>query len=288
MSVEELYRQSQRAALWGIAFSLALGVAKLLGGWFGHSFALVSDAVHSLGDVLTLTVVWVALRLAQRPPDREHPYGHTRLEAVAGSEVALLLFLSAVGIIWETVRTLGQPYEEPAAYTLWIAGVSVVLKEGLYRYKSRVAQETGSGAVKVTAWDQRLDALSSLAVLTGVALAKWGGPAWHLADHIAALAVAITILFAGGSLFWNSLQELLDRQAEPAIVEAVRHEALAVAGVRGVEKLLVRKTGLEYLVDIHVEVDPDMCVRDGHADRSRGQGPDRAAHRAGERCAGPH
>ncbi|HEV3261160.1 MAG TPA: cation diffusion facilitator family transporter [Gemmataceae bacterium] len=265
MSVDELYRQSRRAALLGIGLNLGLGAVKLLGGWFGHSVALLSDAVHSLGDVLTLSAVWGALLVSQRPPDREHPYGHTRLEAATGSNVALLLILTGLGIIWQSLRTLGSPPEEPAVYTLWIAAVSAVLKEGLYRYQRRVAQRTGSTAGLAVAWDHRLDAFSSTAVLAGVALAKWGGAAWHGADHLAALVVAGTILLAGASLFWTSLQELMDRQAEPEILEAVRREALAVHGVLGVEKLLVRKTGLEYLVDIHVEVNPDMSVRDGHA-----------------------
>jgi cation diffusion facilitator family transporter len=119
--------------------------------------------------------------------------------------------------------------------------------------------------VLAASWDQRLDALGSLAVFVGLALAWWGGPAWHSADHVAALVVALIILWAGGSLFWGSLQELMDRQAAPEVLRAVREEALAVPGVRGVEKLLVRKTGLEHLVDIHVEVDPDLSVREGHA-----------------------
>jgi divalent metal cation (Fe/Co/Zn/Cd) transporter len=164
VSVEELYRQSRRAALYGLVISLGLGVTKLLGGWWGHSYALLSDAVHSLGDVVTLSVVWGALRFSQRPPDPEHPYGHTRLEAATGSNVALVLILSALGIIWESIHTMGQAYEEPATFTL-----------------------------------------------------------------------------------------------------AVRQQALTAPGVLGVEKLLVRKTGLEYLVDIHVEVDPGISVREGHA-----------------------
>ncbi len=259
-----LYRQARRAAVWGVALSVGLGVAKLAGGWLGHSVALTSDAVHSFGDALTAAAVWGSLLWAQRPADREHPYGHTRAEAVAGSNVALLLVLSGLGIAWEAIATWGEPAPPPEAYTLAIAAVSVVLKEVLYRYESRVARATGSGAVRAAAWDHRLDALGSLAVLVGLSLAYWGGPAWRSADRAAALAVALVVLWAGGALLWGSVQELMDRQAEPEVLDAVRREASAVPGVRGVEKLLVRKTGLEYLVDIHVEVDPEASVREGH------------------------
>jgi len=263
VDIHDLYSRSQRAALLGVVVALCLGAAKLVGGLAGHSVALVSDAVHSLGDALAAASVWGALLWAQRPADCEHPYGHMRAEAVAGSNVALLLVLSGLWVGWETLSTLDEFTPAPETYTLAIAGVSVVANEALYRYSRHVARKTGSRAVLAASWDQRLDALGSLAVLVGLALARWGG--WHSADHFAALAVAILILWAGGSLFWGSLHELMDRQADAEFVEMIRGEAQAVPGVKGVEKLLVRKAGLEYLVDIHIEVDPAITVRQGHA-----------------------
>jgi cation diffusion facilitator family transporter len=260
-----LYCRARRAAVLGIAVSVSLAVAKLAGGLTGHSFALVSDSVHSFGDAMTAAAVWGALLWAQRPADRDHPYGHARAEAVAGSNVALLLVLSGLWIVWEALSTWGEPSPPPEPYTLAIAAASVVVKEFLYRYQSGVARATGSGAVRAAAWDHRLDAFGSLAVLVGLGLAYWGGPPWHAADHVAAVAVAAVVLWAGGGLLWGSVHELMDRQAEPEVLEAVRREAGAVPGVRRVEKLLVRKTGLEYLVDIHVEVDPAISVREGHS-----------------------
>ncbi len=261
--MQELYRQCRRAALLGVALGLSLGAVKLAGGVFGNSEALVYDAVHSFGDALTAVVVWVSLLWAQQPADREHPYGHTRIEAVAGSTVALLLLLSGLVMGWEALITLSEASPAPALYTLAIAALSILLKELLYRYESNVAGRTGSSAVRAAAWDHRLDALGSLAVLIGLAVSYWGGV--RIADHVAALAVALVVLWAGGRLLWDSVQELMDRQAEPAIVDEVRREALAAPGVRGVEKVLVRKTGLEYLVDIHIEVDAEASVRQGHA-----------------------
>lgn len=265
MSIQELYRRSRQAALWGLLANLGLAVVKLAGGYFGGSVALLSDAAHSAGDSVVSAIVLLALYWSQRPPDTEHPYGHTRIEAVAGSSVALLLVVSAFWVGWEAYQTLGTPFREPAFYTLWIAAANTVLKEGLYHYNRRVARKTGSSAILATAWDHRLDALSTVAVLVGLVLARSGGSIGQVADPIAALVVAVIMLWSGGKLFWDSLQELMDRQADPELVGEVRRHALSVPGVQGVEKLLVRKTGLEYLVDIHVEVDPNLTVREGHA-----------------------
>lgn len=262
---KELYREARRAAGWGIALSLGLGGAKLLGGVFGHSLALVSDAVHSLVDAAISAALLGALLVAQRPADNEHPYGHARFEAVAGSGVAVLLILLALGIGREALATIGETREIPSAYTLFIAMGGAIFQEGLYRYARRVARDTGSAALLATAWDYRLDAMGSVAVVFGVSLARWGGSGWAWADHAAALVVALSVLWVGGTLLWGNIQDLMDRQADPVLLDAVRTEALAVEGVMGVETLRVRKVGLEYLVDIHVEVDPEHTVRDGHA-----------------------
>lgn len=260
----DFYRESRQAAVWGLVVSLGLGATKLAGGLFGNSLALVSDAAHSLVDaVVSLTLIG-ALSLAQRPADREHPYGHARVEALAGVAMALVLIGLALGIVWGSLATIGQSHGEPEGYTLAIAAGGAVLQEALYRYAGRVARRTGSRALLATAWDYRLDALGGVVVTVGVAAATWGGPSLRWADHAAALAVAATVLWVGGVLLYDNAQGLMDRQADPEVVDAVRREALAVGGVLGVEKLRVRRAGLEYLVDIHVEVDPDQSVRSGH------------------------
>jgi len=258
------YREATRAAWLGLAVNLLLGAAKLLGGLQANSFALVADSVNSLGDVVTSCVVLIALRYAQLPPDRNHPYGHTRAEAVAGSNVALLVLTSALLLGWETLARFGVSHRPPPLWALGIAGSNVVIKEALYQYKVRVGRRTGSIAVIANAWDHRSDALSALAVLAGLAVVSFAGPDLVWADEAAALVVVAMILWSAGALFWRSARELLDTQAPPPLVEAVRHTAGAVEGVRDVEKLWIRKSGLEYLVDIHVEVDPDRTVADGH------------------------
>ncbi len=262
--IKSLYRDVSRAALLGFAINLALGITKLIAGLVGHSFALLADALNSLADVLTSVVVLIAVKVAQQPPDEEHPYGHTRAEAIAGSNVALFVVLSALAIGWEAIEQIGVDHELPPTWTLWIAGLNVALKEGLYQYKIRVGRRTGSTAISANAWDHRADALSALAVLIGLALVRWGGPRFMAADGIAALVVVAVILYFGVSLFRRSVNELMDVQAEEPLLAEVRQATAEVPGVLGVEKLWIRKSGLEYLADIHIEVDPQLPVSEGH------------------------
>ena len=263
-SARPLYRSAIQAALLGLVVNLALGIIKLVGGIIGHSFALISDAVNSLGDSLTSVVVFGALCYAQRPPDDEHPYGHTRAEAVAASNVALIIMLSALFVAWEALHRAGDQHQLPAVWTLWIAGINAVIKESLYRYKVKVGQRTRSAATIANAWDHRSDALCSLAVLIGLGIVRWAGPKFIWADEAAALVVVVAILWNGFRLFRSSVSELLDPQADEELVQKIRETAAEVPGVQLVEKLWVRKTGLEFLADIHIQVEGQLSVEEGH------------------------
>jgi cation diffusion facilitator family transporter len=256
------YRESRRAVLWGIGVSLSLGVVKLFGGLLGNSLALLSDAVHSLVDAAVSGALLVALVVAQWPADREHPYGHGRVEAVAGAGVAIILLVLAAAIAYESLSTIAVRHDPPAGFTMLVAGGSALIQELLYRYVRRVAGRTGSKALLATAWDYRLDALGGIGVMMGVAMSKWAG--WSGADHLAAVLIAATVFWIGGGLLWENIQSLIDRQADPEILVWVREEALAVPGVLAVEKLRVRRMGIEYVVDIHIEVDETSTVRRGH------------------------
>ncbi len=264
-ATSDLYRRSRHAAAWGLAVSLGLGLAKFLGGVFGHSLALFSDALHSLIDAALSGGLMAALAMAERPADREHPYGHGRLEAVAGAGMAILLLALAAMIAYEAIVTLGNQHEPPHVFAVVIAALAALFQEGLFRYTSRIARETGSGALLAAAWDARLDALGGIAVIAGILIARWGGPRWAWADHAAALVIAATVFWIGLGLLRDKVRDLMDHQAPSELLAEVRASALSVAGVMGVETLLMRKAGLEYLVDIHIEVDPNLTVEVGHA-----------------------
>ena len=257
------YREVTQAALLGLAVNLLLGVVKLVGGIVGGSFALISD-VHSLGDVFMSLVVLFAMRIAQQPPDAEHPYGHTRAEAIAGSNVALLVIVSALLVGWEAIHRIGLEHELPAIWTLWIAGGNVLIKEVLYRYNLKIGERTRSSVVIAAAWDHRSDAFCSLAVLIGLAVVRWAGPGWIGADEVAALVVVAVIIWSGSAVFRACASELMDVQADDEFVQQVLASAESVPDVQAVETLWVRKSGLEYFADIHIEVDQHLTVAEGH------------------------
>jgi cation diffusion facilitator family transporter len=263
-SVEEMYRSAVRTAAAGLAINLTLGVVKLVGGVVGHSFALISDAVNSIGDSLGSVIVLFALRVAQKPPDSDHPYGHTRAEAVAGLSVAWIIIFSALSVGWEAIQGLGDKQSIPALWTLWIAAGNMVLKEGLYHFNKTIGERVGSQSLVANAWDHRADALCSFAAVIGLAAVQWGGKRFALADEIAALVVVVLILVSASRLLRGSATELMDEQADDETVDAIRQAALEVDGVRAVEKLRVRKSGMECFADIHVEVDPHLTVERGH------------------------
>lgn len=259
-----LYRKAI-AAMWvGLAANLLLAVVKLVAGILGYSIAMASDAANSVGDALTSGVTIYALHFAQKPADREHPYGHSRIEAVAALTVAVLIGASAMAILVEAIRSLPRSHPLPPAWVLWVAAGNVLIKETLFRYKRAVSARTRSQVVLANAWDHRSDALCSAAVLVGLALVRFGGPAWIWADEVAAIVVAGFILFSSVKLYRATASALMDEQCDSDVMEAIRAAAQATLGVAGIEKLRARRSGLEVLVDIHVEVDGGRTVDDGH------------------------
>jgi cation diffusion facilitator family transporter len=259
-----LYREVTQAAWLGLVVNLGLGAVKLIAGIVGHSFALLADAVNSIGDVISTVVVLFALRVAQRPADDEHPYGHTRAEGIAATNVAVIIIISAILVGWEALRQINTGNLVPPGWTLWIAAANILIKEGLYQYNVRVGKRTGSAAIIANAWDHRSDALCSLAVFVGLGIVRIGGPAFAWADEAASLVVVAAIIGSGIQLFRSSASDLMDIQADPELVDQIRSAAGQVAGVEDVETLWVRKSGLEYFADIHIEVNQDMSVAEGH------------------------
>ena len=243
---------------------------KTIIGVSGHSIALVADGVHTLSDTLTSIAVWVGLKVARRPADQTHPYGHGKAEPIAAKVVAIALFLVAGGIAFNSIRAIAAYFSgtgelaAPTALTLYAALLSIFVKEVLYQYQVRVGRKLASVALIADAWHHRSDALSSVAVAAGIAAAALGGEKWHWADEAAALMVAGFIVWIAWGLFKQSAAGLMDTLVSREIEDEIRSVARSVEGVMGVEKTFARRSGRNVLVDIHVEVDPQMTVEKGH------------------------
>lgn len=259
------YIRGKRMSVVGLVVNLLLGMGKLAAGILGHSQALIADAVESLGDSVGSLAVWSGLDVASRPPDAEHPYGHGKAEPLATAFVAILLLGAGVWIAVKSVHQVVVPHGGPAPFTLAVVLGVVVVKEILYRFAARVGRETGSHAVRTDAWHHRSDAITSGAAAIGITIALIGGPHYHAADAWAALFASGIILLSGWRLLRPAIQELMDTSPARSVVEEARRVAEARPGVHKVEKLLMRKMGIYYVADMHLEVAPDMSVRESHA-----------------------
>ncbi|HYQ95847.1 MAG TPA: cation diffusion facilitator family transporter [Candidatus Eisenbacteria bacterium] len=259
------YDRGMRASLLGLVINLLLALGKLAAGVLGHSHALIADATESLGDVFGSVIVWRGLKIAARPPDPEHPYGHGKAEPIAAALVAVLLVGAGVGIAIQSVHEIASPHEGPAAFTLVVLLGVIAVKEGLFQRVNRVGKHIGSPAVHTDAWHHRTDAITSAAAAIGIAIALIGGKGYEVADDWAALFASGVILFSGMRLLRPSLEELMDRSPEPGLVQKATQVAENRPGVHRVEKLLMRKMGLYYVADMHLEVSPTMTVFEGHS-----------------------
>jgi cation diffusion facilitator family transporter len=258
------YDRGMRASMLGLVTNLVLALGKLLAGVVGHSHALTADATESLGDVFGSLIVWRGLKIAARPPDREHPYGHGKAEPLAAALVAVLLMMAGVGIAIQSVHEIRSPHEGPAAFTLVVLLVVIAIKEGLYQRIHRVGQTIGSAAVRTDAWHHRSDAITSAVAAVGIAVAIIGGKGYEVADDWAALFASGVILLTGVRLLRRPTEELMDRSPGPGLQERVTRVAEDRPDVHRVEKLLMRKMGLYYVADMHLEVAPTMTVFEGH------------------------
>ncbi len=247
-----------------MAGNVILTGGKLAAGIFGHSHALVADAVESFADIFSSMIVWRALVVAAQPADDDHPYGHGKAEPIATAVVGTVLLLAAAGIALQSVREIVSPHQAPAPFTLVVLLGVIGIKEALFRFVFREGVSVQSSAVRSDAWHHRSDAITSLAAAIGITVALIGGPHYASADDVAAIVAAGIIAWNGWRLLRPALDELMDAAPDPGVVKEIRDIALTISGVAEVEKCLVRKMGYHFFVDMHVEVAPDMTVQRAH------------------------
>jgi cation diffusion facilitator family transporter len=248
-----------------MAVSGALAVTKLAVGWLAASTSVVADGIESAGDVLASGMILVALSVAAKPADADHPYGHGRFETLTGLLVGNILAVTGVLLAWRSLGGMADVHPPPAAYAIWPLIVSIAVKSGLARYKFRAGKATGSAALRADAWNDCVDILSGTVALAAVGLTLMDPGRFLAADHWGGFGVGLIVVVLGANVIRETMRHLMDTMpgAEPML--RIRASALTVPGALGIEKCFARKTGLRWHVDLHLEVDPDLTVRASHS-----------------------
>ena len=253
-----------RYARFGLVVNAVLAIVKGVAGVFGNSYALIADAVESSADVLNSLIVWSGLRIAARDPDDQFHYGYGKAEPLAAAIVGLFLIGAAVGIAVEAVREIRTPHHAPAPFTLVVLVVVVFVKEVLFRRVLAAGQAAMSTALAADAWHHRSDAITSVAAFVGISIGLIGGPGWEPADDWAALVASCVILVSAVRVMRPAVSELMDRNPSGDTAGAITAAVLSVLEVRGFHGLKVRRSGGTYFVDLHVQADPHLTLRDAH------------------------
>ncbi len=264
-SENEFEKAAMKVSAVSIVANVLLSAFKLLAGILASSEAMVSDAIHSASDVISTVVVIIGIRLSGKASDKEHPYGHERMECVAAIILATILAFTGLGIGYTAVaKILSGNYGEltvPGVLALVAAVVSIAVKEGMYWYTRSYAKKINSSALMADAWHHRSDALSSVGALVGIAGARLGYP---VCDAIASLCICFFIEKAAYDIFKDAIDKMVDKACDEKLEDSLKNCALEQEGVLGVDLLRTRVFGNRVYVDIEISADGDASLRDAH------------------------
>jgi len=263
IAVNRQERFGRAIALTSIGVSILLAVSKVWIGLQAGSASVVSDGLETAGDVLSSAIVFGGLWLASKPPDSQHPYGHGRYETLAGLAVGAMLLLTGAAILWHGLTSIAET-NQVAGYALYPLFAAIVLKGALGVTKLRVGKRIGSTSLQADAWHDAADLISTTVALIAVCLTLADPVRFRAADRVGAIVIGLIILFLSMRVVRRTVEQLLDTMPEPEKMDEIRRVALNVPGALGIEKCFARRTGLQYHADLHLEVDPDMTVRESH------------------------
>lgn len=258
----------EKTAIKTIYFSIAsnaiLATIKWIAGFFGNSYALIADAIESTTDIFSSILVLFGIKYSSKPADQNHPYGHGRIEPLVTFLVVGFLITSAVIISIHAIENIRTPHELPKFYTLFILAGIIAWKEISYRLVIKKSHETKSTSLKADAWHHRSDAITSVAAFIGISTALILGKGFESADDWAALFAATFILYNCYLIFRPALGEIMDEQTHDEIISRVREISLRTEGIINTEKCLVRKIGMQFHIDLHITVNSQISVKEGH------------------------
>ena len=256
--------RARRTILISLIGNVVLVFVKLITGILGSSFALVADAIESLGDVFSSFIIFLGLKVSDKPSDDDHPFGHGKVEPITSFIVVLFLIASAGFIAYQAIDNIQSPQKMPSPYTLFVLAGIVIYKELFYQFVIKKSKQTKSTSLKADAWHHRSDAITSLAAFIGIGMALLLGEGYEYLDDYAALVASVIIIVNAYFVFRPALGELLDEQNHDELIDQVRFLSEQVPGVIDTEKCYIRKFGMRYVVDIHVRVAADLTVAEGH------------------------
>lgn len=253
-----------KTTYFSILANTALAIIKGLAGFFGNSYALIADAIESTTDIFSSLLVLFGLKYASRPADKNHPYGHGRVESLITFMVVAFLVTSATVIAYESIQNIQTSHKTPKAWTLFVLGAIILWKEISYQIVIKKSRQTNSSSLKADAWHHRSDAITSVMAFLGISVALIFGEGYESADDWAALAASGFILYNSYLIFRPALGEFMDEHLYEDLVENIRAKSLEVPGILGTEKCYIRKAGMIYHADLHAIVDGDLSVSEGH------------------------
>ena len=258
-----------RVTLVGSVINVVLLLFKFVAGIIGHSAAMLADAVHSLSDFVTDVIVLAFVHISGKPQDKSHDYGHGKYETLAMTLIGVALLLVALGILNSGAMKIklwldGEQLEAPGTIALWAALLSVVLKEGIYRYSMIKARQLNSPAVEANAWHHRSDALSSIGTAVGIGGAIFLGQRWTVLDPIASVVVGIFIVKVSVSLLRRGIGDLLEQSLPDAVEEEILQMVAALPGLSKPHDLRTRRIGNHYAIELHILMDGNITLREAH------------------------
>lgn len=248
-----------------IGVNMALSVFKLAAGLIGHSGAMISDAIHSASDVFSTIIVMIGVTISAKKSDKEHPYGHERMECVASILLAVVLFATGAGIGIQGVQKIAAGSLDkvliPGKMALIAAVISILVKEWMYWYTRGAAKKINSGALMADAWHHRSDALSSIGAFAGILGARLGFP---VLDPLASVVICVFIGKAAWDIFQDAMNKMVDKACDDRTIQQIRQAVLENPGVEKIDTIRTRMFGARAYVDIEIAADENLTLREAH------------------------
>jgi len=259
---------AKRVAWISLVSNIILTIGKVVIGWLGNSDAVFADGIHSAADVFASIIVLLVIKIANKPADQEHPYGHGKAEIIVSGIVGMVLLGVSLFLVYEAVSGFFHPIETPSMLAMWVAIISYISKELLYRYSMKIAREQNSKAIEAIAFDHKADIVASIAAALGVLLSivgdKFNISILLYGDKIATIIVAYLILKIAKEMLMEAFDILLERNIDLSILEKYRQIILTFPEVKRIDRLRAREHGHYVLVDLRISINHDKTIKEGH------------------------